>query len=276
MNDLSFCYTGSRCHDLRRRPRAGPDGLHGHRRGRELPYPAFLPQAPDPLPVIPPLAPFALAQFTIDLDSDDDELNDGLEVAVGTDPLDPDSDDDGIPDGEDVEWIQNVISGLSEDAFKSTGPGSRTASLSNLDVVGGLVAEGKIDQAIKKLQDLRARTDGCDSTADNDDWIVDCTAQTTVRDLIDLLIMNCRTERPGGAACRDGRRGAGRQCRSPVPTVPAADSPRHRLRHALLADALTRRGRRENGAQRRTRMRTLQRITCWFASPLRVRPCLDL
>jgi hypothetical protein len=223
-----------------------------------LPYPALLPQAPDPLPVIPPLAPFAETQFTIDLDSDndglldgeefqigtdpddpdtdddgltdgaevkvhgcnplvvdtdgddltdaqevnvygtdcadpdtdDDELNDGLEVMVGTDPLDPDSDDDGIPDGEDVEWVQNVISSLPDDVFKSTGPGSRTAMLSHLDAIEGLVAQGKIDQAIKKLNDLRLRVDGCGATADNDDWIVDCTAQMTVRDLIDLFIAN--------------------------------------------------------------------------------------
>ena len=34
-------------------------------------------------------------------DSDDDGLNDGLEVAGGTNPLNPDSDDDGLPDGVD-------------------------------------------------------------------------------------------------------------------------------------------------------------------------------
>lgn len=177
-----------------------------------LPYPALLPQAPDPLPMIPPLAPFASAQLTIDLDSDDDglldgeelaigtdpddadtdddELDDGLEVEVGTDPLDPDSDDDGIPDGEDVEWLQNVISDLPADVFKSTGPGHRTAMLSHLDAIEHLVAQGKIAQAIKKVQDLRSRVDGCGATADLDDWIVDCTAQLEVRALIDLFLAN--------------------------------------------------------------------------------------
>ncbi len=125
-----------------------------------------------------------------DPDTDDDELNDGLEVEVGTDPLDSDSDDDGVPDGEDVEWLQNVISALPADAFKSTGPGHKTAMLSHLDAVENLVAQGKIDQAIKKLQDLRSRVDGCGATADLGDWIVDCTAQLEVRALIDLFIAN--------------------------------------------------------------------------------------
>jgi len=223
-----------------------------------LPYPALLPQAPDPLPMVPPLAPFASAQLTIDLDSDDDglldgeefaigtdpddpdtdddgltdgdevnvhgcnplavdtdadaltdseevnvhgtdcadpdtdddELDDGLEVEVGTDPLDPDSDDDGIPDGEDVEWLQNVLSGLPNGVFKSAGPGHRTAMLAHLDVVEMLVARGQMAQAIKKLEDLRARVDGCGATADPDDWIVDCPTQLDVRDLLDLFIAN--------------------------------------------------------------------------------------
>lgn len=69
---------------------------------RNLPYPALLPQAPDPLPGIPPLPPFAAAQITIDLDSDDDGLLDGEEFLIGTDPDDPDTDDDGLTDAEEV------------------------------------------------------------------------------------------------------------------------------------------------------------------------------
>lgn len=126
-----------------------------------------------------------------DPDTDDDGLDDGLEVEVGaTDPLDPDSDDDGIPDGEDVELLQAIISALDAAVFKSTGPGHRTAMLSQLEIVENLVSQGKVNQAIKKLEDLRSRVDGCGAMADNDDWIVDCTAQAEVRDLIDLFITN--------------------------------------------------------------------------------------
>jgi hypothetical protein len=32
--------------------------------------------------------------------------------------------------------------------------------------------------------------DGCGSTADNTDWIVDCTAQLEIRALLDLLVDN--------------------------------------------------------------------------------------
>ena len=41
--------------------------------------------------------------FIIDVDSDDDGLPDGQEIAIGTDPFDPDTDDDGLGDGEEVE-----------------------------------------------------------------------------------------------------------------------------------------------------------------------------
>ena len=177
-----------------------------------LPYPAFLPQAPDPLPEVPPLAPFASVALSIDLDADNDGLldgeellhgrnlnaadtdgdglHDGLEVEVGTDPTNPDSDGDGTPDGKDVEWLQNVISGLPGTAFKSTGGGNQTSMLSILDAVEHLVAIGKIDQAIKKVQDLRSRVDGCGATPDPNDWIVDCAVQLNVRTLIDLYLAN--------------------------------------------------------------------------------------
>lgn len=67
-----------------------------------LPYPALLPQPPDPAPSIPPLPDFASAQFTIDLDSDNDGLLDGQEIAIGTDPDNPDTDNDGLTDGCEV------------------------------------------------------------------------------------------------------------------------------------------------------------------------------
>jgi hypothetical protein len=70
-----------------------------------LPYPGFVPQPPDPLPMLPsmpPLPDFATVPFTITLDSDGDGLLDGTEIAMGLDPDDPDSDDDGYDDGVEV------------------------------------------------------------------------------------------------------------------------------------------------------------------------------
>jgi hypothetical protein len=128
----------------------------------------------------------------LDPDTDDDGLNDGLEVGLGLDPLDPDTDDDGIPDGQDTEFIENAINALGDEAFKDSSPGKglRNALLQHLENVERTVARGQIDQAIHHLQNLRMHLDGCGATADGNDWIVDCDAQTQIRDLLDLLIAN--------------------------------------------------------------------------------------
>jgi hypothetical protein len=70
-----------------------------------LPYPGFVPQPPDPLPMLPSMPPrpdFATVPFTITLDSDGDGLLDGQEIAMGLDPDNPDSDGDGYNDGVEV------------------------------------------------------------------------------------------------------------------------------------------------------------------------------
>ena len=128
----------------------------------------------------------------LDPDSDDDGLNDGLEVDLGLDPLDSDSDDDGIPDGQDTEFIENAINALGDDAFKDSSPGKglRNALLQRLENAEREVASGRSDQAVHHLQNLRRHLDGCGVVADGDDWIVDCVAQTQIRELLDLLIAN--------------------------------------------------------------------------------------
>jgi hypothetical protein len=71
-----------------------------------LPYPALLPQAPDPLPTVMAGDPFpavATVDFSIVLDSDEDGLLDGEEFDLGTDPDDPDTDDDVLTDGYEVD-----------------------------------------------------------------------------------------------------------------------------------------------------------------------------
>jgi hypothetical protein len=126
----------------------------------------------------------------LDADTDDDGLPDGVEVSSGTDPLDADSDDDGIPDGEDVEFITNVIQGLSGSVWKDAGGGLRNAMLEQLRAVERHVGAGQIRQAIRKLEALRRRIDGCGVKASPNDWITDCVAQQTIRALVDLLILN--------------------------------------------------------------------------------------
>ena len=125
-----------------------------------------------------------------DPDTDDDELNDGLEVNNGTDPLNPDTDGDGIPDGEDVEWLQNAISGLSQTVLKNQNSSLNNAMQSILNDAEALIAAGNDAAAVTKLQELRMHLDGCGTTADNNDWIVVCTVQTQIRGYLDLLISN--------------------------------------------------------------------------------------
>lgn len=120
-------------------------------------------------------------------DTDADQLMDGLEVEAGTNPLDADSDDDGILDGEDTEWLQNLVAALPQDAFRGD---TRTAILAQLDNVESLVAQGKVNQAVNELQQLRTRLDGCGTVAGGDDWIVDCPAQIKIRGMVDLLVTN--------------------------------------------------------------------------------------
>ena len=134
-----------------------------------------------------------------DADSDDDGLPDGVEVGAGSDPLDPDSDDDGIPDGQDPDILANVIANLPSDAFKSTGHGLEQASLMHLKNTEKSIEKGKIEQAIKQLEQLRKRVDGCGTAPDQNDWIVDCVAQLQVRTLIDLFIANLQATLPVAA-----------------------------------------------------------------------------
>jgi hypothetical protein len=127
----------------------------------------------------------------LDPDTDDDGLNDGLEITLGLDPLDPDTDDDGIPDGSDSEFLQTAVDSLDDAAFK--GNGHRTAILAQLDHVEKMVSQGKVDQALTTLAHLRQKMDGCGTSADNTDWIVDCGDQVVIRGLLDLLVANLST-----------------------------------------------------------------------------------
>jgi hypothetical protein len=126
----------------------------------------------------------------LDPDTDDDGLMDGVEVATGMDPLDPDTDDDGIPDGQDPDFIQNYINSLPAEAFRSTGPGTRTAILAHLETIEAKIAAGRIENALQQLSNLRRHIDGCGASPDTNDWVVECTAQIQLREYLDLLVAN--------------------------------------------------------------------------------------
>ncbi len=103
-----------------------------------------------------------------------------------------DSDGDGIPDDLDPDFIADVVITLPIGVFANNGDpeGQRNGVLSRLADIEQDIADGDISGAIRALQNLRRKVDGCGATADRNDWITDCSSQIEVRDLIDLLIMN--------------------------------------------------------------------------------------
>jgi len=123
-------------------------------------------------------------------DSDGDGLNDGLEVTYGTDPLLADTDGDGLVDGKDTEFIQHAVESLPASAFKPPGGGTRNATLTILDNVQERARAGDVENAVQMLGNLRRHFDGCGTIPGNNDWIIDCAHQVTVRDLVDLLSTN--------------------------------------------------------------------------------------
>jgi len=52
------------------------------------------------------------------------------------------------------------------------------------------IAAGDAVTAVTKLENLRRKVDGCGATADMNDWITDCAAQTAVRAVLDALLTN--------------------------------------------------------------------------------------
>jgi hypothetical protein len=127
-----------------------------------------------------------------DADTDDDLLPDGIEVKYSSNPLLRDTDGDGLPDGKDVEWIQVAIAGIPSAAIKPPGGGNRNAMMNLLDDAEALLRKGNRKPALDKLTTLRVRIDGCGAVCDSNDWIVNCTIQTEIRKLVDLLIANVR------------------------------------------------------------------------------------
>jgi len=80
--------------------------------------------------------------------------------------------------------------GLPDSAFKSQGAGNRKAMLNQIDEIESMLRKGNTKPALNKLSTLRSRVDGCGAVSDGNDWIVNCTIQTEVRMLVDVLIAN--------------------------------------------------------------------------------------
>lgn len=87
-----------------------------------------------------------------------------------------------------IRGLINLVNSLPSAAFRSAG--NRNALLSRLNAIERKILNGNRAAAIQELRDLRRCVDGCGSTAGNDDWIVNCAAQTEFRALIDQLITN--------------------------------------------------------------------------------------
>jgi hypothetical protein len=82
--------------------------------------------------------------------------------------------------------LSDLLDAIPEAAFHSGG--NRTAMQSRLADIQADIADGDVEQAIRQLENLRRHVDGCGSTADGNDWVIDCAAQLSVRHLIDTMI----------------------------------------------------------------------------------------
>lgn len=130
-------------------------------------------------------------------DLDEDGLQRGDELLIGTDPCNADSDGDGLRDGIDPDSFSDFINSLPETAFRSNG--HKTAIVSILEEIEGLLAAGEIGDAVTKLRDLRRRVDGCSfgntHDPDNNDWIRGCGFQLRFRGYIDVMVDGLENER---------------------------------------------------------------------------------
>jgi hypothetical protein len=90
--------------------------------------------------------------------------------------------------------VADEVSGLGDAAFGAGASGLRSAILNRLDHIERLIARGNTAAALRELQSLRMRVDGCPDPAEAgegpgvEDWIEDCDAQRLVRKAIDELI----------------------------------------------------------------------------------------
>ena len=132
-----------------------------------------------------------VGELQVTLDTDSDGLTDAEEALTGTDPNNPDSDGDGVLDGIDVSWLDEHIAALPNKAFKRglLGKTMLRATVLTLDVA---IRLGQRDTALGLVGLLESMMDGCGTKADKSDLIVDCPAQKSTRDRLELLDRNLR------------------------------------------------------------------------------------
>jgi hypothetical protein len=147
---------------------------------------------------------FGLARYLIGSDAGGDSDGDGIDDDVDNcpdvanpdqvdsdgdgmgDACDPDDDNDGIPDTRDPDTVADVVNTIPGQHFHSEG--NRNAFLHRLDNIEAQIAAGDIEGALTELQNLRRRLDGCGTSPDSNDWLLDCSSQLAVRTSLDALI----------------------------------------------------------------------------------------
>ncbi|MBX3227458.1 MAG: trypsin-like serine protease [Labilithrix sp.] len=119
-------------------------------------------------------------------DTDDDLLSDGLEIDLLLDPKSRDTDGDGLIDGKDPQFVIVAIRRLPDEVVKP----SKNPLYNALDQAERKLLVGDVAGATERIDFLLKKLDGCGSSPGNDDWIVVCAEQRTVRTLTELLRTN--------------------------------------------------------------------------------------
>lgn len=83
-----------------------------------------------------------------------------------------------------------TVDAQPETDFKAAGDGTRNAISQILEAAEQRLLAGDTAGAIRHLENLRRRLDGCGAGPDPNDWIVRCEGQLEVRAIVDLLLFN--------------------------------------------------------------------------------------
>jgi PKD repeat protein len=97
-----------------------------------------------------------------------------------------------VDSADDVAAIVDDPIEIPDSSFSDMGVGHRTGTSSILAVVQKDITAGRIRQATKKLNILKAHLDGCDGSMtespDHNDWVINCDDQRRIRALIEDLL----------------------------------------------------------------------------------------